>query len=88
MAAQNDKQIDKRISLMLSLVNRCTNEPDKQFLEKLREQSTAEFEGCLTGSSKKLEKIINFSKWRIIMGSRITKIAAVAAIIIVAVVST
>jgi hypothetical protein len=86
MKAQNDKHIDKRISLMLSSVNRRTNEPDKQFLEKLREQSMTEFESCLAGSSKKLRKIINFSKWRTIMKSRITKIAAAAAIIIIAVV--
>jgi hypothetical protein len=86
MKARNDKHIDKRISLMLSSVNRRTNEPDKQFLEKLREQSTAEFEGYPAGSSKKLAKTTNFSKWRTIMNSRITKIAAAAAMIIIAVV--
>jgi hypothetical protein len=78
----NDKTTDKRISSIISSVNRGTNEPDKQFLEKLREQSATEFEGYVTGSSKKLAKTINFSRWRIIMKSRITKSVAAAVIII------
>jgi len=81
MAAQNDKQIDKRVSSMLSSINRDTNEPDKQFLEELRERSTAEFLANSTDSSKKTENKIFFSRWKIIMKSPITKLAAAALII-------
>ncbi|MHC4204909.1 MAG: hypothetical protein ACYSTT_09675 [Planctomycetota bacterium] len=81
MAAQNGKQIDKRISSLLSSVNRGTNEPDKQLLDKLKEQSTAEFLARSTDSSQKSEKTIPISKWRIIMKSPITKLAAAAVII-------
>jgi formylglycine-generating enzyme required for sulfatase activity len=84
MTAQNDKQIDKRISLLLSAVDSRTKEPDKQFLEKLRERSTAEFIAYPTDSNQQSEKTIPISKWRIIMKSPITKLAA-AAIIVVAV---
>jgi hypothetical protein len=81
MTAQNDKQIDKRISSMLSSVNQDTNEPDKQFLEELRERSTAEFAAHSADSNQKSEKTIPISKWRIIMKSPITKLAAAAVII-------
>lgn len=81
MTAQNDKQIDKRISSMLSSVKRDTNEPDKQFLEELRERSMAEFMAHSTDSNKQSEKIMPISKWRIIMKSPITKLAAAVLII-------
>ncbi len=81
MTAQNDKQIDKRVSSMLSSVDRRTNEPDKQFLEELRERSTAEFLAHSTDSGGKTENTIPISKWKIIMKSKITKIAAAAVII-------
>ena len=87
MTVRNDKQIERRISSMLSSVNKHTNEPDKQFLEELRERSTAEFLAYLTDSSQESEKTIPISKWRIIMKSRITKFAAAAVIIIAAVLS-
>ena len=82
----NDEKTDRRISSMLSSVESRTNEPDKQFLQNLQERSALEFVAYSVRSSKKLTKTINFSKWRIIMRSRITKIAAAAAIIIIAVV--
>lgn len=81
MTAQNDKQIDKRISSFLSSIGRQANEPDKQFLEKLREQSTAEFLAHSKDSNKKSEKTIPISIWRIIMKSRI-KLATAATIMI------
>jgi len=86
MTAQNDKHIDKRISSMLSSVNRGTDEPDKRFLEKLRERSTAEFAAHTKDSNKQSEKIIPISIWRIIMKSRITKLAAAAVIVFAALV--
>lgn len=87
MTTQNDKRIEKRISSMLSSVNRDTNEPDKQFLEELRERSIAEFLAHSTDNSQESGKTIPVSKWRIIMKSKITKFAAAAVIIIAAVLS-
>jgi len=78
----NDKKTDKRISSIMSSVDRGTNEPDKQFLEKLRERSASEFVVHSAHGNKKVVKTINISKWRTIMKSRITKIAAAAVIII------
>ena len=82
MTAQNDKQTDKRISSLLSAVDHGAKEPDRQFMDKLKEQSTAEFLAHSADGNKKSEKTIPISKWRIIMKSRITKLAAVAVIII------
>jgi len=87
MTAQNDKQIDKRMSLLLSSVNQRTNEPDKQLLDKLKERSTAEFLAFSTDGNKQSEKTIPISIWRIIMKSPITKLAAAAVIIIIVVLS-
>jgi hypothetical protein len=78
----NDKKTDKRISLIFSSVNRGTDKPDKQSLQKLRELSASEFAAHSAGNGKKLEKAVNVSTWRIIMKSRITKITAATAIII------
>ncbi len=81
MTAQNDKQIDKRISSLLSSVNQGTKEPDKQLMDKLKEQATAEFLARSSDSNQQSEKTVPISKWRIIMKSPITKLAAAALII-------
>jgi len=77
----NDKTTDKRISSIISSVDKGTKEPDKQFLQKLRERSALEFASNSARSSKKLAKTINFSKWRIIMRSKIAKFATAALLI-------
>jgi len=82
MKAQNDKQEKKRMSLLLSAVDHGANEPDRQFLDKLKEQSTAEFLAFSTNSNKQSEKTIPISIWKIIMKSRITKLAAAATIVV------
>ena len=82
MKAQNDQHKDKRMSLLLSAVDHGANEPDRQFLDKLKEQSTAEFLAFSTDCNKQPEKTIPISIWRIIMKSRITKLAAAAVIVI------
>jgi len=87
MTAQNDKQKDKRMSLLLSAVDHGANEPDRQLLDKLKERSTAEFLAFSTDGNKQSEKTIPISKWRIIMKSRITKLAAAAVIIIMVILS-
>ncbi len=81
MTAQNDKQTDNRISSLLSSVDRRINEPDMQLLDKLKEQSTAEFMAYSTDSNKQSRKTIPISRWRIIMKSPITKFVAAALIV-------
>ena len=63
MTAQNDKQTEKRISSMLSSVDSRINEPDRQFLDKLKGQSTAEFLANSTDSNQQSETTIPISKW-------------------------
>ena len=83
MKVQNDKHKDKRMSLLLSAVDHRADEPDRQFLDKLKTKSTAEFLAYSTDSNKLSEKTTTTdSIWRIIMKSRITKLAAAAVIII------
>ena len=43
MNFKDDKQKNKRLSKLLSAVEINTTEPDKGFLNKLQEKSTAEF---------------------------------------------
>jgi len=85
MKAQNDKHEDKRMSLLLSAVDHRANEPDRRFLDKLKEHSTAKFLAFSTDGNKQSERNVSISIWRIIMKSRITKFAA-AAVVIVAVI--
>ncbi|KPL19765.1 MAG: hypothetical protein AMJ75_12485, partial [Phycisphaerae bacterium SM1_79] len=81
MKAQNDKQTDKRISSLLSAVDRRATEPDKQFLDNLRERSSEEFAAHSAGRRKRSAETTPISIWRIIMKSRMTRAAAAAAII-------
>lgn len=81
MKAQNDKQEEKRMSLLLSAVENGANEPDRQFLDKLKKQSTVEYSAFSTDGNKQSEKTIPISKWRIIMKSPITKLTAAALVI-------
>ena len=57
MKAQNDKHEDKIMSLLLSAVDQGANEPDRQFLDKLKEQSTAEFLAHSADSNKQSEVV-------------------------------
>jgi len=81
MKAQNDKRKDRRMSLLLSAVDRGANEPDRQLLDKLKEQSTAEFLAFSTDGNKESERRIPIYVWRTIMKSRITKFAAAVIVI-------
>jgi hypothetical protein len=85
MNEQNDKKVDKRISSFLSAVDSSAIPPDKQSLNKLQEQSTAEFLASSAHKNARLEKTTTISLWRLGTKSRITKIAAAAVIIIAAV---
>ena len=82
MANNNEK--DKRFSKLLSTVEKGNVLPDKQFLAQLRERSAIEFE-AYSSKSDNYPQTETISIWRIIMNSKITKIAA-AAVIILAVV--
>lgn len=85
MNEQNDKQVDKRISSFLSAVDRGAIPPDKQSLNKLQEQSSAEFLASSADRILQPEKTRTISLWRTIMKSKITKIAAAVIIIVVVV---
>ncbi|MHC4167265.1 MAG: hypothetical protein ACYSWQ_09940 [Planctomycetota bacterium] len=82
MKTQNDKQTDKRMSSLLSAVDRQAAAPDKQFLDELQAKSTAEFLSFSADDNKQSEKTIPILIWRIIMKSRIRKLAAAAVILI------
>ena len=77
MNSKDDKQKNIRLSKLLSVTDRITVEPDKEFLDRLRGQSTAEFLASSTNETKTPLPV-----WRAIMKSRITKIAAAAVIIV------
>jgi hypothetical protein len=84
MKAKNDKPKEKRLSLLFSAVDSQTAAPDREFLDMLRERSTAEF----SVSSKTPEKAaIPISLWRIIIKSRVTRLAAAAMIVVAVLVS-
>jgi hypothetical protein len=74
MKTPNEKETDKRISSLLSAVERQAAGPDRQFLEELQANSTAEFLRYSAKGAEPSEGAI--SMWRAIMQSRITKLAA------------
>jgi hypothetical protein len=78
MKAENNKKTDKRVSSLLSAVDRGVAAPDEQFLDKLQKQSSAEFLAC---SADRI-KTRRVSLWRAILKSPITKLAAAAVIAI------
>lgn len=87
MKTPNDKERDKRFASLLSVVAREAVEPDTQFLTELKAKSTAEFVACnenAAGASG--NKMTAISIWRIVMRSRITRIATAAAIVIAAII--
>ena len=84
MNFEEDKQKDKRLSQLLSTADKNTAKPENEFMNKLREKTTAEF---MASSAKKTKQSkITFPLWRIIMKSRIIKYAVAAMIIIVAII--
>jgi len=81
MKAQNDKQTDKRISSLLSAVDREATEPDEQFLDNLQAQSAGEFSAHFADRNGQSRQAIPISIWRIIMRNRMTRATAAAAVI-------
>jgi hypothetical protein len=77
MKAENNKKTDKRVSSLLSAVDRGATAPNRQFMDKLQKQSSAEFLAC----SADIIKTRRVSSWRAIMNSPITKLAAVVLLI-------
>lgn len=78
MNSGNDKTKDKRMSSLISAVEKNAARPNKEFLEKLQEISTAEFLASSSNDTKNSKN--TFPIWRIIMKSNITKFATVAVI--------
>jgi len=78
---------DEKFSSLLSSVGRETVAPDREFLNKLKEESAKIFEASASNGSGHLRESINtISIWRTIMKNPITKIAAAAAILIVVII--
>ncbi len=76
------KNSDEKFCSLLSTVGRKTVAPDREFLKKLREDSTKKFEASASDGSEHLRESINtVSIWRTIMKSPITKIAAAVVVI-------
>ena len=80
MNFEDDKQKNKRLSKLLSAVEINTIEPDKDFLNKLQDKTTEEFAASHTNETKQQKS--SFPLWRIIMKSKIIKLAAAAVILI------
>jgi hypothetical protein len=73
---------DERFSSLLSSVGRKSVAPDREFLDKLKEESVKTFEASSRKRSGNLRESINtISIWRKIMRSPITKIAAAVVVI-------
>ena len=73
---------DEKFSSLLSSVGRKSVAPDREFLDKLREESVKTFEASSSDGSGNLRESINtISIWRTIMKSPITKIAAAVIVI-------
>ena len=85
MNFEDDKQKNKRLSQLLSVTEKNVAGPDKEFLDKLQEKSTAEFLASSVNETKNSKTTLPI--WRIIMKSNITKIAAAAIIIVVVILS-
>ncbi len=76
------QQDDEKLSSLLSAVGRKSVAPDREFLNKLKEESTKTFEASVSdGSGNFRESINNISIWRTIMKNPITKIAAAVVVI-------
>ncbi len=82
MNFEDEKQKNERLSQLFSAVDRNTTGPDKKFLDKLQEQSTAEFLASSTNEMKDSQIETSFPVWSNIMKSKIIKLAAAAVIII------
>ena len=80
MTSSSEK--DKLFSQLLSTVEKGKVLPDKQFLNQLRDRSAKEFEAYAAESKTNSQTTISI--WRIIMKSRITKLAAAVFILIIA----
>ena len=83
MNSESDKQKDKRLSKMFSAADRNLTGPDEEFLDKLREKSTAEFLTFSANDTRNSQIQTSFPIWRTIMKSNRTKFAAAAVIIII-----
>ena len=81
MKTPDEKETDRRVSLLLSTIERRVARPDRQFLNELRDKSTSEFLRRSAEGTEPFEKAVSIG--RAILKSRITRLAAVAGIVIV-----
>lgn len=85
MRSDESKNSDEQFYSLLRSVNRDAVAPDREFLRQLQERSAKEFEAEVrSGSASPQESANRILVWRIIMNSRISKLA-VAAVTIIAI---
>ncbi len=78
----SNKDNDRRLTEILSAVDRGRDVPDGVFLERLRERTGKEFQAA----SAEIQQTKKTTIWGLIMKSKITKFAAVAAVLIAAII--
>jgi len=83
MNFEKDRQVDKRLSHLFSVTDKNALGPDKELLDRLREESTTEFLASSTNDVKKPKIKTHIPLWRIIMKSNLTKLAAATLIVVV-----
>lgn len=84
MKTADEKKEDKRISSLLSTIERQSAGPDRQFLNELQAKSTAEFLSFSANNTN--DSKTTFPIWRIIMKSEIKyKVALIVCVITVSV---
>jgi hypothetical protein len=81
MKAQNDRQTDKRMASILSGIKRGGADCDRQFLDRLRAQSSAEFVSSSAGNVSRTRTNGAMPTWRVVAKSRIARIGAAAVVI-------
>jgi len=85
MNSKKEKNSDEQFSLLLSSLKSETIAPDSKFLNELREQSAKEFQDSALYGSASSDESTNIIFRRIIMKSRLTKLAVAAAVIVLVV---
>ena len=87
MKPQDNEEKDKLISSLLSSVDRGGTPPDKEFLDRLRERSVAEFRAHSAGEETQAARAkAPVPTWLCILRGRAVKLAAAAVIVAVAVI--
>lgn len=82
MSGNSDKEKERRLSELFSAVEKGKGELDEKVMAEVRERSVREFEACSSDGDAQAVKRTVFI-WRIVMESKMTKVAVAAVIVIV-----